>query len=357
MSKLRTSILQVAERAGVSPMTVSRVLREGEAAVRPATRRRVLEAVKELEYIPVPYMAQNRQVKTNVIGFIPYQFGNRDSVEERTIAGISRAAHEADYDLLWILRKEREWHADVPHAAFMDRRADGYIFTNRVAGEWNAVLAALDHADIKAVACFVDDVPEGIAYVDPDNERLASAAIEHLYDRGHRNVCYIDGITIPQYEHNRLPDYRPTRKHDDFKREEAARRAWLRLTGSIDGFHLIDVNDPATPLTGALLEMLVRRGITGALCFNDEAAVVLLRSAQHLGVSIPRDLSIVGIDNTPEGQECGLTSADYGGFEAVGQGAVQAIVDMLAGKSAEHASRRLFTGLVERATVTQPRLP
>ena len=67
---MRTSIRQVAERAGVSAMTVSNVLRNRTERMAPETRERVLSAVHALDYVPVRTAAQNRHVTTNALGVV-----------------------------------------------------------------------------------------------------------------------------------------------------------------------------------------------------------------------------------------------------------------------------------------------
>ena len=67
---MRSSIRQVAARAGVSPMTVSNVLRNRSEKMAEETRQRVLQAIHDLDYTPVRTAAQNRHVTTNAIGVV-----------------------------------------------------------------------------------------------------------------------------------------------------------------------------------------------------------------------------------------------------------------------------------------------
>ena len=66
---MRVSVRQVAERAGVSTMTVSNVLRSRAGRMSEETRQRVLRAIQELNYIPIPRPAmQSRHVETRALG-------------------------------------------------------------------------------------------------------------------------------------------------------------------------------------------------------------------------------------------------------------------------------------------------
>ena len=107
---MRASIRQVAEAAGVSPMTVSNVLRGRVDLVTEKTRERVLHAVHALNYIPVRTSAQNRHVKTNAIGVVFLHLHRLDgSVGYPTFLGMCERARQADHDLTIFLRSQPDW--------------------------------------------------------------------------------------------------------------------------------------------------------------------------------------------------------------------------------------------------------
>ena len=94
--------------------------------------------------------------------------------------------------------------------------------------------------------------------------------------------------------------------------------------------------------------------VTGIVCTNDLYALAVLRLAEERGLQVPRDLSLTGVDNITEAWQRGLTSVALP-FEEIGRAAVDAIVAMLGGQSAEEASRILPPRLVERDSVAAPR--
>src|SRR5687768_7409802 len=102
---MRVSLRHVAEHAGVSRVTASNVLRGRAGEVSAATRERVLEAVRTLEYIPVtPPTRQGNHTPTRIIGL----FYDGIKLDEYwglvTARGMHDSAIEHDYDLLTILR-------------------------------------------------------------------------------------------------------------------------------------------------------------------------------------------------------------------------------------------------------------
>src|SRR5690349_20383217 len=117
----RTSIRQVAERAGVSRMTVSNVIHGRSSKVSPETCERVLQAIRELEYTPVAQPAmQSRHVETRIIGLIFDSIEPEDYWGTMTFRGLRDAAKTHGYDLLTILRAPERWMLDREELNFLD---------------------------------------------------------------------------------------------------------------------------------------------------------------------------------------------------------------------------------------------
>lgn len=118
---MRATIRQVAERAGVSRMTVSNVLLGRTEIVTPETRAVVMRAVQELNYIPVGRpMLQNRRTETRVIAISmndPKQLAW--TINSGTQTGICEAAMKHGYDVLMLLRADPDWAADRREVQFL----------------------------------------------------------------------------------------------------------------------------------------------------------------------------------------------------------------------------------------------
>ncbi len=186
---MRASIRDVAKRADVSAMTVSNVLRRRSGSVSEETRLRVLEALQELNYIPVRSAAQNRHIKTNAIGVIFLQ-SMQGFVGERTFWGMAERAREEDHDLLIVLRSQPEWMGRDVAAQLLDRRCDGYIIIGSYQPELSAMLAA---HQIPVVECYSVNPPPGVARVVGDDRGAVRQAVELLWDLGHRRIAHLGG--------------------------------------------------------------------------------------------------------------------------------------------------------------------
>lgn len=346
---MRTSIRQVAERAGVSPMTVSNVLRNRAEKTSEQTRQRVLQAVHELGYLPVRMAAQNRHVTTHAIGVVFIQ-EMESAVGYPTFFGMCHRARQLDHDLTIFLRSEPDWVKPGTEASFLDRRCDGFIFVGDNRREVSEVLI---HHQIPVVECFSVSPPLGAARILSDNASGMHQAVRHLVEKGHRRIVHLAG---------------PSSNSEAIERREGF-RCMMRECGLADyadcivqadtwgdywGFAEEDEGLTTRPLTEAVLKLVSEQGVTAAVCANDLFGLALWRMAEEYGLRVPEDLSITGVDNTMEGVLRGLTSVAQP-FEQIGCAAVNAVIALLEGTDAAQASQVLPVALIERRSVAAPR--
>ena len=179
----------VAERAGVSPMTVSNLLRDRTDQMGEETRLRVLQAIHDLEYIPVRTAAQNRHVRTNAIGVVFLQ-DMQGAVGYPTFQGMCDRARQTDHDLTIFLRSKPDWVKPGTEGQFLDRRCDGFIFVGDNRPEVSEVL--VQHG-IPVVECYSFAPPAGVARVLGDNASAMRQVVAHLVAQGHRRIAHIAG--------------------------------------------------------------------------------------------------------------------------------------------------------------------
>ena len=274
MSSVRT----IAEEAGVSIATVSRVLND-DPAVRPATRDSVLSVMRRVGY----RRQRMGAVSTRVIGFAYTQ--------QRTLAhafdaavfdGIVRGCEEAHFDVL-VLNMARELRADETYSQYFRRKnVRGVIL--RTAEATRAECERIAAEGIPHVVISERFDAPNVSFIDGDSKAECRRAVEYLITLGHRRIAFA--------MHN-VPD----RDHVD--RFEAYRAALES--------HAIRYDDrlvyrhPSTSAGGATI-MTMLRSLTDsptAIFFADPVlALGAVKRAHELGVQIPRDLSIIGFDDT-----------------------------------------------------------
>jgi DNA-binding LacI/PurR family transcriptional regulator len=335
---MRTSIRQVAQYAGVSPKTVSNVLRGRDARTSPLTRQRVLDAVRELNYVPVRAAVQNRHVETHVIGLY---FGESDITRHfvglHTFEGIRQEADLHGYDLL-ILGARPQWVLERQEMQFLDRRSDGFILITppRRTEIWDALV----RHEIPSVVCSHLQSPPQIPWVVPDNAGAMRQAVQYLAARGHRKIAHFAGQDI----------------HSDAKQRRLGFEAAMRELGlSYPPEYIVRGSWAGAPEKNpqAAAEIL-RLNVSAVVCSNDGQALLLWKMAEEKGMSVPGDLSIIGMDDTTEAAQQGLSTLATP-FEAMGRAAVGSLLGLLNGEDAHSLCRVVPVELVERRSVRRLR--
>src|SRR5699024_5469366 len=136
---------------------------------------------------------------------------------------------------------------------------------------------------VKNLPCVLMDVASGVRQ-----------AITHLADLGHRDLTVVTGP-------------RASWTGQELGRAAAERAAELGL-----GLHLIGPNPPTEDGGATAAEEVVELGGTAVLTHNDLMAIGLIRGLRHLGRQVPRDMSVIGVDNTDAGRHSdpSLTTVD-----------------------------------------------
>lgn len=329
---------QVAERAGVSQVTVTNVLRGRTTRTSAETRARVLRSVKELGYTPVSQPASQRyHVETKVIGvnFDQVVLGH-DYLAMHAYQGLSEAATRHGYDLLMMLRPLPDWAPDREEVQFLDRRSDGFIFVAPV--KRRTLLDTLVDNKIPVVLCCSNDAPDGAGWVMNDETHNMRLALRYLQARGHRRIAYLEKRGYDVY----IPS-----RGDHF--ELAAIEAGPSISAKRFGD---DGSQDPWRVVRSDLEAIREWGATAVLCFNDVFALNLWQVAEECGLSVPRDLSIIGVDDFPNAATRGLTTI-RNDFSAQAAQAVDSWIALAQGGNYRDHHHFIQGTLIERNSVAE----
>ncbi len=197
------NITDVAKRAGVSISTVSRVLNNTGHPVKPETRERVLESVRELGFRPNDLARGLLLKKTRTVGLIIPDISNPYYPE--LSLGVEATASEHGYAVIFCNTSRRadklEHYVDV----LLQKRADGII----IAGggtDFAPVSQALSDFDVEVAVIGRHGL--GFPSVQVDNDRAAYEATAHLADLEHRRIAFISGPLNLTSVQDRLHGYR-----------------------------------------------------------------------------------------------------------------------------------------------------
>ena len=270
----------VARRAGVSVMTVSRVI-NGAGSVRPETRERVLRAISELSYYPnAAARALNRNRADVLEVLIPHEdyFYSSEYFSE-LIFGIEKVVHNSDYNLIF---NTYDPARGAEYAAlYKQRKVDGLLIV--APAEDDRTIQRLQEESVPFVLVNGRSAAGQALFVDVDNVAGASIAVEYLFDLGHRRIGTITGNLLVLNARHRLQGYVDFLSLRGVRSEEAYiyRGNWSERSGYEGFVHLMKSNTPPSAI----------------FCSNDLMAIGALRAAADLGIAIPESVSIVGYDD------------------------------------------------------------
>jgi LacI family transcriptional regulator len=277
----RVTIQAVAERAGVSKMTVSNVF-NGTGKVGDETRARVLAVINDLGY--VPNQTARRLVGSAVarVGFI---YSGNDSVFTReSLAAVAVVAAEKGLQLL--IRT-----ASGATAAQTAEIARGLIGSGAQAlllmppyAELLAGSPELQTLDVPIAAITTAHPLQGIATVRIDNHAAAFAITERLISRGRRRIAIIAGPTANSDSIARLEGHRDAlRAHDlPVSDDLCIEGDFSFASGLVAADSLLDLAVPPDAIVAS----------------NDDVAAGVLWAAHRRGVKLPSELAVTGFDDT-----------------------------------------------------------
>jgi LacI family transcriptional regulator, repressor for deo operon, udp, cdd, tsx, nupC, and nupG len=277
----RASIVDVAERAGVSVATVSRALRDM-PNVSKATRERVLKAASELQYTASPLASGLVTGRVRAVGVVLPYAGRWFFAE--AVRGIEEALREAGYDLvLHVLadaRRRSEFFSSLP----VRRRVDAIL----------VVALPLDAREIELLrslglplASVAEPMP-GVHGDRIDNVEVARVAVRHLVNLGHRRIACIGG-DLDGPERFSVPGLRA----EGYRAAMAEAGLQVPEHGEINGRFTAHGGELAM---SALLSLPGGRP-TAVFCQSDEMAFGALRALRRSGLRCPDDVSIIGVDD------------------------------------------------------------
>ncbi len=317
-----TTRKDVALLAGVSPSTVSYVI-SGERAISQETRERVERAMRDLDYTPNAIARSLAGARKCIVAIhFPSQAGGLHTTQFEYLSAAAQRARTHRFNTLL-------WTEDVEDIGALreligSRMLDGLLLMEvRIEDPRIPVLRA---AGIPfALIGRPDDVGDMVC-VDNDFVLLADQAIDHLADLGHREALYL-ALPVEDLDFGHGLAVRTLRAL-----EEAARRRGIRLSL----FHTANATRGGHEAFAHLESMTPRP--TAVVGSNELAVAGLLRAASIAGVSIPNELTVVGLNVADVAADMltpGLTTVSPPAATLATM-AMDALVDQIAGRHVQN---------------------
>ena len=271
----------IAEELGLSPATVSRAL-NGYPEVGEATRARVVEAAERLGYAPNPIARRLVGGRSGFVGMVVPRAGDVsvDPGFVDIVAGLSEALSDRDLDLV-IHVDARDRPVDAYERLIRRNTLDGFIVTAPAINDQR--LPLLRERGVP----FAVHGPAGEEddYFDIDNFSAGRMAVEHIAERGHARIAFLNGPAHLAYARDRARGY-----------EAALRNRKIAVDGD-----LLLYEAPTHPAG----ERLARQLLDGAdpptaiLCSSTAIASGVYAAADARGLVVGRDLAVLAHDDAP----------------------------------------------------------
>lgn len=282
----RITIKDVARVAGVSTMTVSRVIRK-HPDVSPETRQRILDVIDQLGYQPSELARSLIQRRSFILGVVTA--GLKYTGPSRTLSGITREAEQLGYGLL--LKELESFNANNVHPLvqwFRAHHVDGIIWAAPEIGDNRSWLDDLLSEVSTPIIFLTMEKREDVSIVAIDNCLGGRLATEHLIGLGRKRIGHISGPLDWWEARHRKEGWEDALADAGIK---ASNRMWAEGNWSSRSGKL------------AMKELLDKFPKMDALFVgNDQMALSALHTAAERGIRIPDDLAVIGFDGIPESE-------------------------------------------------------
>jgi LacI family transcriptional regulator len=310
-----STLTDVARLAGVSTMTVSRVINNS-GYVSPEARARVTMAIAELGYMPNVLARQLRSKRTKTIALVLTDIANPFFT---TIArGVEDAARAQGYAVMFCNTDESEVEEIEYVRVLIQRQVDGVLLVP--ATDSSASLPLLHKHGLPVVVLDRRHSGGGVDEVRTDSEAGAHAAVRHLLDLGHRRIAVLTGPPTVSTSADRVAGYRRAILEEGlgFANEVVVFGGYNETSGY--------------EMTRRILETEPRP--TALFAANNFIAFGAIRALREAGLRTPDEMSIAVFDDLPPGWvfDPFLTVVSQPAYE-IGKQAAELMLERLAGKA------------------------
>lgn len=276
----KKTIYDVAREAGVSISTVSRVI-NGSSKVKESTRRRVEAACAD--YRPIASARELQSKKTKTIGVLinhrpEYFFLNETYTN--ALLGMSVAAKESGYRLLLDISEDESGAGNL----FYEQKVDGFILMGVKKSSHLLDMLKENEVPFVLVGSFHGD-EESVCQVDINDQKAVYNATNYLIGLGHRRIGIITGSLEYTSCSDRLAGYKQALEGAGIEIQED----WIQICENLTELK-------AEQLAKHLFYQNPR--VTAVVAFNDSAAMAIYKAAKDCGLEIPKQLSVIGFDDT-----------------------------------------------------------
>ena len=339
MEKKNATMDDVARRARVSRQTVSRVLHANDY-VSARTRQKVMQAIKALGYFPDPVARSLAHKRTYLIAVVLTEFTGYNRA--RILVGAEEEAREQGYSVF--ISGSAETGLGEPEGSRLlnSQKYEGLfiLYTGSVADEYR-VLGTV-RPDLPIVTIGYAPKQKRVTRIVVANRQGAREAVKHLLDLGHRRIAQVAGPSGRYDADERAAGCAEALREAGLEGEAELTRHgnWTAESGYERTIELLDAGAPFTAL----------------FAHSDLMAMGAMKALKDRGRAVPRDVSVVGFDDTPVSRfvDPPLTTIEQP-FREIGRTGVRVLIERIGGRGAGQDEIVLPGRLVVRQSSGAPR--
>lgn len=347
----RVTLADIAQRTGVSKVTVSYVLNDRETThvkISDSTRQRVLATANELGYHPNALARALTRCSTDTVTLVmqsPHVFRGGSGFMNELLHGVVETVNTKNFDLM--LHTKQIADPDAETRSLTDGRSDGCLLLRDRDDPLAASLAKRGHPFVLLFAR--ECSAPGAWFVDTDNQFGGRLAAEHLLSLGHRRMLFVAGP-------------------EGSVAAEDRRLGFARALGDAglpsDTYRRIQVNyggGDYSELVRLMCELPPSERPTAIFAWSDDVAVGVMENLRReCNLRVPDDVSVVGFDGTKAVGEQGcvptLTSI-YQPIDTIAGRAAELLIASVRGETVSETELIFAPTLLRRDSCAPPRNP
>jgi LacI family transcriptional regulator len=339
----KSTIYDVAAKAGTSAATVSRVLANSGYPVSEELRRRIRDAAAQLNYIPNVVGRMLKKSESTDIGIIIPTISN--PYYSALLLGAEQEARKEGYNL-FLCNSLRDALTERKYLESLYQKQVRGIMISTV-NDNHALLSELQRYGVTIVAFDQDAGDLKCSRVCFDYALGAMMAVEHLIENGHRDIAFLSAPVTRKSRRDVLDGYRRALSYNGLEPKDE----YIVISESEEELKEGTYEfQNGKKLASKYLELPDRP--TAILAINDLTAVGIMQELIAHGIRVPQDVSIVGFDNIELSAMVSppLTTVNQPAFET-GNLACRLLLDGIRGERADDATVILQPRLVVRGSV------
>lgn len=287
----KATLSDIAATIGVAPMTVSRVV-NGTGYVSDETREKVMAAVKEMSYRRNGLARNLKRQRTETVGLVLGDISNPYSSELANAVRESLAFR--GYNLFICISEQNAREDIAAFESLVDHNVDGIIVATRSNKEGDERLVVIADSNVPIVVVGRDFRHEAVDYISADNLTGGFEATQHLIDLGHRRIAFIGAAFENRNNLKRLQGYLTALEQHGIEVDERLITGRKGSASDVPGYSTEKIGYEGMK---RLLSLPIPP--TAVFARNDFTALGAMTAVKEAGLSIPKDIAVVGFDDTP----------------------------------------------------------